>query len=242
MMLLKPFSALLGTAFSVLVLLASPGCEKRTVAPGGGPLSDTPIAVKSYLALGDSYTIGTSVAIEQRFPNQVSIQLAQQGVALKLPAIVATSGWTTGNLLVELAAHPPVGTYDIVTLLIGVNNQYQGRSQAEYKTQFSELLNKAIGYAGGRRGRVIVLSIPDYSVTAFAQGSDTARIAREINEFNIINKEVSAIAGVQYLHITDISREARQDPTLTAGDGLHPSGKQYERWVARLLPIIKAAL
>ncbi|RYF91351.1 MAG: SGNH/GDSL hydrolase family protein [Chitinophagaceae bacterium] len=241
-MFLKPFTALVATVFTITALLALPGCEKRFVATGGDRFPDTPNAVKSYLALGDSYTIGTSVTIEQRFPNQAAIQLSQQSVAFKIPDIVATSGWTTGNLLVELAVHPPAGTYDIVTLLIGVNNQYQGRSQAEYRTHFTELLNKAIGYAGGRKARVVVLSIPDYSVTPFAQGGDTSRIAREINEFNNINKEISTAAGVHYLNITDISREARQDPSLIAGDGLHPSGKQYDRWSARLVPIIKAAL
>ncbi len=209
--------------------------------PGVGPIPTDSIRVqKSYLALGDSYTIGSSVAIDQRFPNQAATLLTQQGLQVKMPDIVATSGWTTGNLLSALTSTPPVAKYDIVTLLIGVNNQFQGRSRAEYRSEFTELLNKAIGYAGGNKTRVFVLSIPDYSVTPFAQNSDTAKIAREIDEFNAINRQITTTVAVSYLDITSISREARMDPSLLAGDGLHPSGKQYARWVALLAPLIKA--
>ena len=156
--------------------------------------------------------------------------------------IIAATGWTTGSLLNSLFNNPPANNYDFVSLLIGVNNQYQGRSTGEYRVQFTELLNKAIGYAGGRSKRVFVLSIPDYSVTPFAKNSDTARIAREIDSLNIINRQISIQSGVAYLDITAISREARTDPTLTASDGLHPSGKQYERWAILLAPIMKASL
>ena len=226
-----------------IMLVSIVSCKKSNPDETGAAILpiDTAHTVKTYLALGDSYTIGTSVAAELRFPNQVAALLSQQGLQVKIPDIVATSGWTTGSLFSALANTPPTATYDIVTLLIGVNNQFQGRSQAEYKIQFTDLLNKAIGYAGGNKARVFVLSIPDYSVTPFAQNSDTARIAREINEFNAINKQVTNSTGVGYLDITGISREARLDPTLNATDGLHPSGKQYARWVALLAPIIKAA-
>ncbi len=226
-----------------MMLVSILSCTKSDPsAPGAGIVpTDTMRIIKTYLALGDSYTIGTSVGAEQRFPNQVASLLTQQGLQVMMPNIVATSGWTTGSLLSALASSPPTATYDIVTLLIGVNNQYQGRTQAEYRVQFTDLLNKAIGYAGGRKTRVFVLSIPDYSVTPFAQNSDTARIAREINEFNAINKQVTSSIGVSYQDVTGISREARLDPTLNATDGLHPSGKQYARWVALLAPMIKAA-
>lgn len=216
------------------------------------PVASTPVIIpvvidtnstqKTYLALGDSYTIGQSVTINERFPYQTKTLLDMQGLRLKQPDIIAATGWTTGNLLNALANNPPSNNYDIVTLLIGVNNQYQGKSQDEYRVQFTELLNKAVNYAAGRKNRVFVLSIPDYSVTPFAQNSDTARIAREINEFNQINKQITLQAGITYLDITPISREARTDASLTASDGLHPSGRQYSRWASLLSPLIKAVL
>ncbi len=197
---------------------------------------------KSYLGLGDSYTIGQSVNADQRFPVQTAALLTQNSVQMKLPEIIATTGWTTGNLISALFNYSPVKTYDFVSLLIGVNNQYQRRSPDEYRIEFVNLLNKAIFYAGNRKNRVFVLSIPDYSVTPFAQNSDTARISMEINIFNSINKEIALASGVTYLDITPISREARTDASLIASDGLHPSSKQYERWAALLAPMMKAAL
>ena len=197
---------------------------------------------KTYLALGDSYTIGQSVATNQRFPVQTVELLSILGIKMKQPDIIATTGWTTANLNSTLINNSPANTYDFVTLLIGVNNQYQGRSQEEYRVQFTELLSKAVFYAGNKKRRVFVLSIPDYSVTPFAQNSDTAKIAREINEFNAINKQITDSAGISYLDITPISREARNNPSLIATDGLHPSGLQYQRWAALLAPLMKAAL
>ncbi len=202
---------------------------------------DTTFRPKTYLALGDSYTIGQSVTAEQRFPYHTVRQLIDRYVEMRQAEIIATTGWTTSNLLNALN-NPPTKTYDFVTLLIGVNNQYQGGSLNEYRTQFTELLGKAITYAGSRRTRVFVLSIPDYSVTPFARTLDTARIAREIDAFNAINKELALQSGVSYIDITPISRQARTDQTLTASDGLHPSGKQYEKWALLLAPVMKAAL
>lgn len=232
------------SVFMLIVFFTA--CSKEPAAPASviipPVVTDTNATIKTYLALGDSYTIGQSVAIDQRFPFQTRLLLANQGLQLKQPDIIATTGWTTGNLLSTLANNPPSNNYDVVSLLIGVNNQYQGRSQDEYRIQFTDLLNKAVAYAGGRKSRVFVLSIPDYSVTPFAQNSDTARIAREINEFNQINKQITLQAGITYLDITPISREARTDVSLTASDGLHPSGKQYGRWASLLSPLIKAVL
>lgn len=220
------------------------GCRKEdpyyntaTVIP-----VDTSLRAKTYLALGDSYTIGQSVSAEQRFPYFAVRQLIDKNVNMTPVQIIATTGWTTGNLLSALAASPPTKTYDFVTLLIGVNNQYQGRSIDEYRVQFTELLNKAVGYAGLKRSRVFVLSIPDYAVTPFARGSDTAKISREIDAFNAINKEIAIREGIAYIDITPISRQARTDPTLTSTDGLHPSGKQYEKWALLLSPAMIAAL
>lgn len=209
-------------------------------ATGNLPLgSDT---VKTYLALGDSYTIGQSVPEADRFPNQTVALLRAAHVEIKDPKIIATTGWTTENLINGLKDNPPGNNYSVVSLLIGVNNQYQHRSIDEYKSGFRLLLNRAIEYSGNNKGHVFVLSIPDYSVTPFAQGSDTATISREIDLFNAANKSISQELGVNYLDITPISREAATDTGLLAGDGLHPSGKQYKRWADILAPLMKKAL
>ena len=197
---------------------------------------------KKYLALGDSYTIGQSVAPEERFPNQVVHYLQDAQIKVQAPDIIATTGWTTRDLLNSLDNNTPRNNYSIVTLLIGVNNQYQHRSLTEYKSEFTILLNRAIQYAGNIKSHVFVLSIPDYSVTPFASGSDTARIAREINDFNQVNQDVSQLIGIKWIDITGISREAKTNPALIANDGLHPSGLQYKRWADLLAPIVKEAI
>ena len=178
---------------------------------------------KRYLALGDSYTIGESVPATDRFPVQLARELGSGE-----PQIIAKTGWTTDELDAAIDAADPKGPFDLVTLLIGVNNQYRGRPADEYRSQFVALLQRAIGFAGGDAGRVIVVSIPDWGVTPFAEGRDRAKIAREIDQFNAINREEALRAGAKYVDITPISR--RDDPSLVAGDGLHPSGKQYGEW------------
>jgi lysophospholipase L1-like esterase len=232
-----------------MMLLFFQACSKDKETSTGSPVvpvdTTTPVnnVVKSYLALGDSYTIGSSVTMDERFPKQTVNNLLAAGVQVNLPEYNASGGWTTADLLNSLNNSPPSKSrYDLVSLLIGVNNQYQRGSQETYRVQFTELLNRAIAYAGGRKSRVFVLSIPDYSVTPFAQYSDTARISDEIDQFNNINRQISQEMGVQYLNITPISREGRADPTMQAADGLHPSGKQYQRWASLLSPAMKAAL
>ena len=192
---------------------------------------------KTFLALGDSYTIGQSVSVADRFPSQTVLILRGQNITIKDPQVIATTGWTTKNLIDAINTANLPTNFDVVTLLIGVNNQYQGRSLDEYKTEFTWLLTRAIQYANNRPTHVFVLSIPDYSLTPFAQTSDTAKIAREVAQFNIENKKIALQLGVNYLNITPISREP--DPELLAGDGLHPSGKQYKRWADLLAPMIK---
>jgi lysophospholipase L1-like esterase len=186
-----------------------------------------------YLALGDSYTIGESVPEVERFPNQLARELG-----ITPPLIIAKTGWTTDELNAAIDAADPQGPYDLVTLLIGVNNQYRGRDAGQYRGEFAALLRRAIGFAGGDAKKVIVVSIPDWGVTPFAEGRDRAKIAREIDLYNSINREEAARAGAQYADITAISRRA--DPELVAGDGLHPSGKQYSEW-ARLMASGSAA-
>jgi undecaprenyl-diphosphatase len=185
-----------------------------------------------YLALGDSYTIGESVPEAERFP----VQLARE-LGIPEPAIIAKTGWTTDELSSQLDAVRLAVPFDLVTLLIGVNNQYRGRSADEYRTQFADLLQRAIGFAGGDAKKVIVVSIPDWGVTPFAEGRDRAKIAREIDQFNAINREEAARAGAKWVDITPISRGS--DPALVAGDGLHPSGKQYTEWVKLIAPLAR---
>ena len=192
-----------------------------------------------YLALGDSYTIGESVENSGRFPFQLYMRLLADSVDIAEPYIIAKTGWTTDELMNAIAERNVRDTFDIVTLLIGVNNQYRERSVEEYRVQFKQLLDTALSFAGGKKERVFVLSIPDWGVTPFAEGRDRKKIAREIDDYNFVNKSESMNAGVKYFDITDISRLA--DPMLTAGDGLHPSTAQYKLWVDRIYPDIKAA-
>ncbi|SKA39721.1 Lysophospholipase L1 [Chitinophaga eiseniae] len=188
----------------------------------------------SFLALGDSYTIGESVAETERFPVQAVQLLRAKSIMMTDPRIVAVTGWTTDELENGIREARITGTFDLVTLLIGVNNQYRGRSLDEYRQQFTGLLRRAIDFAGQRRGHVVVLSIPDWGVTPFAADRDRAAIAREIDAFNAVNKAVAAAEGVHWLDITHYTREAAQDTTLVAADGLHPSGKDYARWAVDL--------
>ena len=195
---------------------------------------------RTYLALGDSYTIGQSVDVNQRFPVQTVAMLNNLNVAFKQPEIIAQTGWTTGNLLFRLDNNSPSKPfYDIVTLLIGVNNQYQGRPQQEYREQFTSLLERSIQYAGNNKQHVFVLSIPDYSVTPFAAGRNRQLIAAQIDSFNLINKTISQQYQVNYIDITVDSRQAAIYPSLIANDGLHPSGEQYRLWASKLAPMVR---
>jgi lysophospholipase L1-like esterase len=226
--------------FFTIFLPAFISCTKanmNTITSVDNSKADT---AKTFLALGDSYTIGQSVSSVDRFPSQTELILRGQNITIKDPQIIATTGWTTKNLIDALNTANLPTNFDVITLLIGVNNQYQGRSLDEYKTEFAWLVDRAIQYANKLPSHVFVLSIPDYSLTPFAQESDTAKIAREINQFNVENKKISLQLGVNYVDITPISRE--QDPELLAGDGLHPSGKQYKRWADLLAPMIKKVI
>jgi lysophospholipase L1-like esterase len=186
-----------------------------------------------FLALGDSYTIGENVDEAERWPVQLVRLLQEGGAPIEQPEIIARTGWTTSELNTAIDAANPQGPYDLVSLLIGVNNQYRGYSQDEYRTEFEALLHRAIGFAGQNPDGVLVLSIPDWGVTPFGVQSGRATISEEIDAFNAINREVSEALGVRYVDVTPESREATADPSLIAGDGLHPSGKMYEAW-ARL--------
>lgn len=193
-----------------------------------------------FLALGDSYTIGESVAPGQRWPVQLAAALRGQGIAITDPEIIATTGWTTDDLAAAIDTADLRGTYEFVSLLIGVNNQYRGGSLEEYRWQFAELLDRAIAFGGGERSRVLVLSIPDWGVTPFAEGRDRGTIAMEIDSFNAMNRAATLRTGAQYVDVTPASRRASTDRSLVAEDGLHPSAEMYRLWAE--LALASAAL
>ncbi|BDU18756.1 SGNH/GDSL hydrolase family protein [Dyella sp. GSA-30] len=194
-----------------------------------------------YLALGDSYTIGEGVAEAERWPVQLVTRLRREGIAIDEAQIVATTGWTTDELSAAMDATVFTPPYDLVSLLIGVNNQYRGRSTDEYRGEFQRLLDRAIELAGERSERVFVLSIPDWGATAFGQqsGRDVAQIADELDAYNAAARDLCATRKVAWVDITPSSRAF---PDQVADDGLHPSGEQYSLWAAEAWPAIQAAL
>jgi lysophospholipase L1-like esterase len=197
--------------------------------------------VPTYLALGDSYTIGEAVAAHERWPAVLVQRLRHGGMPIDEPQIVAVTGWTTDELAQGMDAAALLSPYGLVTLQIGVNNQYRGRPADDYREQFAGLLDRAIVLAGGRAARVVVASIPDWGVTRFAreQGRDRARIAAELDAYNALARAETERAGARFVDITGTSR---QHPELLADDGLHPSAAQYALWVEAIEPAVRAAL
>jgi lysophospholipase L1-like esterase len=189
-------------------------------------------AALRFLALGDSYTIGESVDPDTRWPVQLAALLRERGIATAPPRIIARTGWTTDELAAAIDLEHPDPSWDLVSLLIGVNNQYRRRSLDEYREQFNDLLARAIVLAGGRKGRVLVLSIPDWGVTPFAAGSgrEPVRIGHEIDAFNAVAARACAARGVAFVDITPISRDPGAHADMLAADGLHPSAAQYSLW------------
>lgn len=197
---------------------------------------------RSFLALGDSYTIGEGVTAAERWSAQLAAQLRDEGIGIADPEIIATTGWTTGELSAAMDAASFTPPYALVTLLIGVNNQYRGQALDEYRAQFHALLQRAIGLAGGNAGHVIVVSIPDWGVTPFAarEGRDPAVVARGIDAFNAAARVEARDAGAHWVDVTTVSRVPARDEL--AADGLHPSGTQYARWADAILPVTRAVL
>lgn len=193
----------------------------------------------SYLALGDSYTIGEVVPLYASFPYQLVQLLRGNDYTVAAPEIVARTGWTTDELIQFIASPKFLPPYDIVTLLIGVNNQYRGLSIEDYSSSFEKLLQTAIEMCATKEKGVFVLSIPDWGVTPFAAGRDTKQISREIDAYNDINRSITAKYHAQYIEITEGTREAANDSSLLADDKLHPSGKEYGRWAEKVLEAIK---
>jgi lysophospholipase L1-like esterase len=216
---------------SLGVLLALAACARPGDLRNGGGAGEM-----RFLALGDSYTIGEGVEQAERWPMRLAALLRERGVQIGDPQIIARTGWTTDELSGAIDDADPRGPYTLVTLLIGVNNQYRGRDAEEYRAEFTGLLRRAIGFAGGDASRVVVLSIPDWGVTPFADGRDRARIAAEIDAYNAINRDEARRAGARWVDVTLQSREAGADPAFLVSDGLHPSGRAYAEWARLALP------
>ena len=204
------------------------------------PTTSTPTELR-YLALGDSYTIGEGVAESGRWPVQLARRLRNDGIPMSEPRIIAQTGWTTDELDAAIDTALVFPEYDLVSLLIGVNNQYRGRDIEEYRAQFSGLLERAIHFAQGRRDRVLVLSIPDWGVTPFARGlaRDTQQVAAEIDAFNAVALETCMRRGVVFIDVTDLSRQRGAEPDMLADDGLHPSALMYAEWARLALPAVQ---
>ena len=214
-----------------LALLVTIGCGRPAAAPA-----------LHYLALGDSYTCGESVAESERYPVQLAARLKAEGLDVGSPTIVAVTGWTTGDLSAGMDAADLREPFALVTLLIGVNDQFRHGTSAAFRPAFADLVRRAIGLAGGRPAHVVVISIPNWGVMPFAAGSDRAQIGREIDAFNAVARDESATAGVRWVDVTAISREATTQPALVAEDGLHPSGIQYTIWANAMCSTAEAAV
>lgn len=201
------------------------------------PVSPTPTNTfeKSYLALGDSYTIGTSVPATDRYPEILVERLRERGQSYKAPRIIAANGWITSDLINALNIDNTQQNFDLVTLLIGVNNQFQGRSIEEYRTEFQELLKRALVFAANKNENVRVISIPDWGVSPFASSRDRSKISEEIDMFNAVKKEETDKLNITFVDITEISRTALDNEIYFADDGLHFSKEMHELWVAEIL-------
>lgn len=194
-----------------------------------------------FLALGDSYTIGEGVPEAGRWPVQLVADLAAAGIPVAAPRIVAVTGWTTDELAAGMDAAALAPGWDLVTLLVGVNNQYRGRGEDAYRREFAGLLARAVALANGRAGSVVVVSIPDWGVTRFAResGRDRAAIGAALDRFNAIARAEAGAGGAAFVDITDLTRA---HPDELADDGLHPDARQYARWIERIAPAARAAL
>ncbi len=198
----------------------------------------------SYLALGDSYSIGEGVAESSRWPMQLARALREAGIAIDDPRIIATTGWTTDELAATMDDAEPLGEWDVVSLLIGVNDQYRGREVDDYLGRFTALLQRAIALADARPRHVFVLSIPDWGVTPFARdsGRDLDVISDVLDAYNAAAREVCEAHGVAFVDITEVSRELGEQPDMLAEDGLHPSAEMYAQWTRLALPVVRGLL
>lgn len=194
------------------------------------------------LALGDSYTSGEGVTEQERWPNHLARMLRSHGAEIGDPEIIARTAWTTDELSDAIDQANPQGPYALVFLLVGVNDQYRSRPVESFESFFEPLVLRAISLAGAEARRAIVVSIPDWGATPFAEGRDRELISREVEAYNKRAREIAAAAGVHWADVTEISRMMLTEPALVAIDGLHPTGEMYRRWAESLVPAAIAAL
>ena len=216
-----------------------------TPAAATSPIVTTPItttATYSFLSLGDSYTIGESVDADDRWSVQLAGMLRQDNINVANPDIIARTGWTTAELQDAIKATNNTKTYELVSLLIGVNNQYRGQSVDRYRTEFRNLLQTAIRFAGNRPARVVVLSIPDWGKSPYANGRNQEQVANEIDAFNTTAQEECDKAGITFIDITPLTRQAAGDASQFANDGLHYSGRQMKQWAEKARPTVETLL
>lgn len=226
----------------ILVLIFPLACAQRTPESDMIVNPNASASKYTFLSLGDSYTIGESVSEQDRWSVQLADLLRKDGVDVADPDIIARTGWTTAELQNAIKASGNQKTYSLVSLLIGVNNQYRGQSQEQYRAEFRELLQTATRFAGNKADHVLVLSIPDWGASPYANGRNKTQIAREIDQFNAIANDECQKAGIAYVDITLLSRSAAGDATQFASDGLHYSGRQMRTWAEKVLPIAKEIL
>ncbi|AYQ36437.1 SGNH/GDSL hydrolase family protein [Runella sp. SP2] len=225
--------------YSILLLISACSAQNSSSMTPETPINQ---GEYRYLSLGDSYTIGERVAENERWSVQLSEMLRKEGVKIGTPEIIARTGWTTAELAEGIKNKNPKGPYNLVSLLIGVNNQYRGQSLERYRTELQDLLQQAIGFAGGNIQRVFMLSTPDWGVTPFASGSDTKKIASEIDAFNEVAQQECEKLGIAFIDITALSRTAQNDASMITYDQLHFSGKMYRQWAEKALPTVRRLL
>ena len=233
-------------AFTLIVGLTFYGCNSSTDSQSSGNDTETPTESQNFklIALGDSYTIGQNVCEDCRFPAQLKDSLQARYTALDTfnLEIIAQTGWTTTNLKNAISDAEPSTDFDLVTLLIGVNNQYQNKPFELYETEFIELVDTAISLVGGDASKLIVVSIPDYAYTPFGQSSNALNISTQLELYNSFAQTYCAENNLKYVYITDITQEGLNNPLLVATDDLHPSSLAYTKFVERILPLALGVL
>ena len=227
-----------------VLLICCLTCNKNTVEPTPPQTEEEEVITegKKYLALGDSYTIGEANFAEDKFPELLVERLRDDTIEMADPRVIAQTGWTTTKLSEAIEAAMIIDTFDLVSLLIGVNNQFTGLSLDDYEVAFEELLLQSIAFAGGDKDKVVVLSIPDYAYTEFGQMRDPDLISEEIDQFNAAKKTITENYAVLYIDITPISRMGLGDPSLVSDDNLHPSAEMYKLWVDLMYEDVKEKL
>ena len=218
--------------FYIPLLLLFANCDsKERETTISEPEPGTPLTLR-YLALGDSYTIGERVFVEERFPHQMTAKLQDDDFSINFPVYVAQTGWTTSDLLEGIEGANINAPFDLVSICIGVNNQFSGMPIVDYEVEFEALIEKAIEFANDDKSKVIILSIPDYAYSVYGQSFPSHEaISTEIDEYNVVNKTIAESYEIQYFDITPISRQGLEEPELISSDNLHPSAEQYRRWV-----------